>query len=213
MPGPCFGTVVFFNNDKGFGFIKPDETIDGVEKIFFHVSGMTVLEESCGGIDFDSASEDEPNEFHPIRRGVRLVFDWWSPRYANVRTYSGSSLGESRGPIAHEWNYEYLWKYAEEQIRRRPSPDQPLYKVVRLAQGLRTGGMLLPEKVLWIGFGKGALRQYFLDSDFEIVPDGIYVGSDRCFIDVSRYSVFGEWETASEGAGKDGFIKKLLLTM
>ncbi|RYF54540.1 MAG: cold shock domain-containing protein [Cytophagaceae bacterium] len=44
------GTVKFFNNDKGFGFIKPD---DGGEDIFVHVSGTIDQIRENDTVNFD----------------------------------------------------------------------------------------------------------------------------------------------------------------
>ena len=53
------GTVKFFNSDKGFGFINPDE---GDKDIFVHISavqasGLTGLEENQK-VSFDTEEDD-----------------------------------------------------------------------------------------------------------------------------------------------------------
>ena len=52
------GTVKFFNTEKGFGFIKPD---DGGKDIFVHVSavqrsGLTTLNEN-DRVEFDTEAD------------------------------------------------------------------------------------------------------------------------------------------------------------
>lgn len=44
------GTVKFFNNGKGFGFIKPD---DGGEDLFVHVSGTIDQIQENDKVEFD----------------------------------------------------------------------------------------------------------------------------------------------------------------
>jgi CspA family cold shock protein len=44
------GTVKFFNDSKGFGFIKPD---DGGEDIFVHVSGTIDQIRENDAVNFD----------------------------------------------------------------------------------------------------------------------------------------------------------------
>ncbi len=51
---PTTGTVKFFNNEKGFGFIRPD---DGSRDVFVHVSAVT-----SSGIG-------------PLTEGQRVAFD------------------------------------------------------------------------------------------------------------------------------------------
>jgi CspA family cold shock protein len=55
------GTVKFFNTDKGFGFIKPD---DGAADIFVHISAL-----QASGLASLSENQKVSFETEPDRRG------------------------------------------------------------------------------------------------------------------------------------------------
>ena len=55
------GTVKFFNTDKGFGFIKPD---DGGADIFVHISAL-----QASGLTTLSENQKVSYETEPDRRG------------------------------------------------------------------------------------------------------------------------------------------------
>jgi CspA family cold shock protein len=55
------GTVKFFNNDKGFGFIKPD---DGGADIFVHISAV-----QASGLNGLSENQKVKFETEPDNRG------------------------------------------------------------------------------------------------------------------------------------------------
>ena len=55
------GTVKFFNTDKGFGFIKPD---DGGADIFVHISAL-----QASGLATLSENQKVSFETEPDRRG------------------------------------------------------------------------------------------------------------------------------------------------
>lgn len=55
------GTVKFFNNDKGFGFIKPD---DGGADIFVHISAV-----QASGLNGLSENQKVRFETEPDNRG------------------------------------------------------------------------------------------------------------------------------------------------
>jgi CspA family cold shock protein len=55
------GTVKFFNTDKGFGFIKPD---DGGADIFVHISAL-----QASGLTTLSENQKVSFETEPDRRG------------------------------------------------------------------------------------------------------------------------------------------------
>ncbi|MGY4712846.1 cold-shock protein [Mycolicibacterium sp. CBM1] len=62
------GTVKWFNNDKGFGFIAPD---DGTEDVFVHFSGIT-------GGGFKSLEENQKVQYE-VGQGAK------GPQATNVR--------------------------------------------------------------------------------------------------------------------------------
>lgn len=59
------GTVKWFNSEKGFGFIAPD---DGSADVFAHFSGIT-------GSGYKSLDENQKVEFdtEPGRKGLQAV--------------------------------------------------------------------------------------------------------------------------------------------
>jgi CspA family cold shock protein len=58
---PITGTVKFFNNDKGYGFIQPD---DGSRDVFVHVSAVT-----SSGLGTLSEGQRVTFEVEPDKRG------------------------------------------------------------------------------------------------------------------------------------------------
>lgn len=58
---PTTGTVKFFNNEKGFGFIQPD---DGSRDVFVHVSTVT-----SSGIGSLSEGQRVSFDVEPDNRG------------------------------------------------------------------------------------------------------------------------------------------------
>jgi len=58
---PITGTVKFFNNEKGFGFIQPD---DGSRDVFVHISAVT-----GSGIGVLAEGQRISFEVEPDKRG------------------------------------------------------------------------------------------------------------------------------------------------
>jgi CspA family cold shock protein len=58
---PITGTVKFFNGDKGYGFIRPD---DGTRDVFVHVSAVT-----SSGLSTLNEGQRISFEVEPDKRG------------------------------------------------------------------------------------------------------------------------------------------------
>ena len=67
---PITGTVKFFNNDKGYGFIRPD---DGSRDVFVHVSAVT-----SSGLGTLAEGQRISFEIEPDKRGK-------GPKAVNLR--------------------------------------------------------------------------------------------------------------------------------
>ncbi|HEY7458974.1 MAG TPA: cold-shock protein [Xanthobacteraceae bacterium] len=67
---PITGTVKFFNNDKGYGFIRPD---DGSRDVFVHVSAVTT-----SGLGTLAEGQRISFEIEPDKRGK-------GPKAVNLR--------------------------------------------------------------------------------------------------------------------------------
>jgi CspA family cold shock protein len=67
---PITGTVKFFNSDKGYGFIRPD---DGSRDVFVHVSAVT-----SSGLGTLNEGQRVSFEIEPDKRGK-------GPKAVNLR--------------------------------------------------------------------------------------------------------------------------------
>jgi cold shock protein len=67
---PITGTVKFFNGDKGYGFIRPD---DGSRDVFVHVSAVT-----SSGLGTLNEGQRVSFEIEPDKRGK-------GPKAVNLR--------------------------------------------------------------------------------------------------------------------------------
>jgi CspA family cold shock protein len=67
---PISGTVKFFNSDKGYGFIRPD---DGSRDVFVHVSAVT-----SSGLGTLNEGQRISFEIEPDKRGK-------GPKAVNLR--------------------------------------------------------------------------------------------------------------------------------
>lgn len=113
---PQLGTVQFFDPEKKFGFIRPDNPRSDGRDIFFHRNGGREIREIITGsldLDFESRIERDP------RKGDRVVFQ---------------VSDHKKGPYAFVWNYEDAWCLAEFIISERPLPPWPLCRVIREEQ-------------------------------------------------------------------------------
>ncbi|KAJ2780716.1 hypothetical protein H4R18_003303 [Coemansia javaensis] len=93
MPPAKSGHVKFFSSQKGYGFIIPNEPIDGHVEVFVH---HTVIHNSGG---FKSLAENEPVEFEVARGPKGLQATWVTgPGGAYVR---GDPYSRQRNRSAH----------------------------------------------------------------------------------------------------------------
>ncbi|MGD1907911.1 MAG: cold-shock protein [Leptolyngbyaceae cyanobacterium] len=60
------GTVKFFNSQKGFGFISPD---DGSKDVFVHSTGLTQSIQEGDAVEFDT----EPGKKGPNAINVKVI--------------------------------------------------------------------------------------------------------------------------------------------
>src|SRR5271168_2952772 len=144
------GTVVHFNTDKNFGFIKPDEPREDNRQLHFHLNaGCIPGEEITGELDLliETRLSNKP------KKGDRVVY---------------FEANKPKGPVAFQWTYLYHWEEAERSIASR----YPHYNDITrsndsddLIRVLIPYGLFPAEghtKVVWEGYTRMFYHQYEL---------------------------------------------------